>query len=433
MISLKRKLGFLEALSINIGEVVGSGIYMFPGLIFALVGAGGSIFVWILMGIAALLEALILMIYPYLYPDAGGWYVYLREGLPGELGRATSFLFGWYNLFLLPASTAAIAIGFSSYLNDLLKIPGGVLALASILTILVALANVLGVEIGGKLSDLLTGLKIIPLLIIGIAGLLMGSLFHLNFSDFKLDGLGIGMMMAWFTYSGFDASVPLAEETESGKRRIPLSLPLTVIAVMALYMLVVISAMASLPADLLAKSDAPLMDEAKVLGNWGVLVAILGASLSMAGACASEIISRPRVVYAMSRDGQFLKEFSKIHRRFLNPYTSIILYSVLMLLYELSGSYVWLVKMVTIPTLLFSLLMYLGIFRIKRHVEVPRLFGSLGHPITTVIVIAIYSYVIYSLFLDDPITSFISLIVVFTGLPFYIWWKRKWNRSKDIT
>ncbi len=433
MVSLKRRLGFVEALSINIGEVIGSGIYMFPGLIFALVGAGGSIFVWILMGIAALLEALILMIYPYLYPDAGGWYVYLREGLPGELGDAISFLFGWYNLFLLPASTAAIAVGFSSYLNELLKIPSGVVILASILTVLLALANILGVEVGGKLSDLLTGLKIIPLVIIGIAGLLVGSLFRLNFSDFKLSGLGLGMMMAWFTYSGFDASVPLAEETESGKRRIPLSLPLTVIAVMAIYMLVVVSAMASLPAGILAKSSAPLLDEGKALGEWGALLAILGASLSMAGACASEVISRPRVVYAMSRDGQFLKEFSKVHERFLTPYTSIILYSVLMLLYELSGSYVWLVKMVTIPTLLFSLLMYLGIFRVKRHVKVPKLFSSLGHPITTVIVIAVYSYVIYSLFLDDPLTSIVSLIVVFTGFPFYLWWRERWRSSKDTT
>ncbi len=425
--SLKRRLSFLEALSVNIGEVVGSGIYMFPGLIFALVGSGGSIFVWIVMGVAALLEALILMIYPYLYPDAGGWYTYLREGLPGELGRVTSFLFGWYNLFILPASTAAIAIGFSSYLNQLVSIPSGVVILASILTVLLALANILGVEIGGKLSDLLTGIKIVPLVLIGIAGLLLGSLSHLNLSDFRISGLGLGMMMAWFTYSGFDASVPLAEETEDGRRKIPLSLPVTVIAVMALYMLVVVSAIASLPADILAKSNAPLLDESKVLGSWGASIAILGASLSMAGACASEIISRPRVVYAMSRDGQFLRSFSKIHEKFLTPYASIALYSILMILYELSGSYVWLVKVVTIPTLIFSLLMYLGIFRLRRQVYVPRLFSSLGHPITTVIVIAVYSYVIYSLFLDDPLTSLLSLVVVFTGLPFYLWWKERWR------
>ena len=425
MALLRRRLGFLEALSVNIGEVVGSGIYMFPSLIFALVGAGGSIFVWVLMGIAALFEALILMIYPYLYPDAGGWYVYLREGLPGELGGLTAFLFGWYNLFLLPASTAAIAVGFSSYLNDLLNIPNGVVILASALTLILALANVIGVEIGGKLSVLLTILKIIPLLVIGVAGLLIGRLSRLNLSDFRVSGLGLGMMMAWFTYSGFDASVPLAEETKDGKRRVPLSLPVTVIAVMILYMLVVLSVMVSLPPEVLAKSNAPLLDEGKTLGGWGLLVAILGASLSMAGACASEIISRPRVIYAMSRDRQFISKFSIVHGKFSTPYASILLYTFLTLIYELSGSYVWLVEMVTIPTLLFSLIMYTGIFRLRKQFSLPRPFNSLGHPATTSIVLAVYSYVIYSLFLEDPFTSILSLIIVFMGIPFYILWRRR--------
>ncbi len=427
MATLKERLGFLETLSVNVGEVIGSGIYMFPGLIFALAGAGGSILVWILMGIATLLEALIMMVYPYLYPDAGGWYVYLREGLRGELGEATAFLFGWYNVFILPASTAAIAIGFSSYLNSLLQLPNGVVGMALVLTVFLALVNLVGVELGGKLSDFLTGLKIIPLILLGVAGLALGGGLHLDSLDFKLDGFGLAMMMAWFAYSGFDASVPLAEETKDGRVKIPLSLPVTVVLVMVLYVIVVLSTMTVLPPDILAKSEEPLLDEAKALGSWWPAIALLGASLSMAGSCASEVISRPRVTYAMARDGQFFRIFSQIHGRFLTPYTSILLYAFIMLIYELSGSYVWLVKMVTVPTLLFSLLMYLGIFRLKRYSEVPRPFNAIGHPITTAVVIAIYSYVLYSLFLDDPLTSSLSLIVVFAGLPIYIWWRARWR------
>src|SRR5262245_52309374 len=178
---LSRALGVVEAASIVVGTVIGTGIFLKPRVIATYLDSPELILaVWVVGGALSLLGALSYAELGAMYPEAGGEYVFMRE----IYGRAWGFLWAWtYFVCAKIGSIAALGAGFAIYLKAFVPLPGYLATLAAILAIAAVTAvNVAGVSAGGRLQALLTLLKVVSLL--GIMGLAFaapsGSWAHLT-------------------------------------------------------------------------------------------------------------------------------------------------------------------------------------------------------------------------------------------------------------
>src|SRR6202165_4067803 len=156
---LKRELGLVDTTMINVGTMIASAIFIVPATVAALVtGSAVMILVWVVGGVVSLLGALSVAELGAAYPEAGGQYAYLRE----PYGPMWGFLYGWANFAVInPASIAAIAVGFASYLGFFVTLSPGAIKIVAVLSILALTGlNCLGVRLGATTQNVLTFLKV---------------------------------------------------------------------------------------------------------------------------------------------------------------------------------------------------------------------------------------------------------------------------------
>ncbi|HEU4596553.1 MAG TPA: amino acid permease, partial [Pyrinomonadaceae bacterium] len=156
---LKRQIGLRTATALVVGEVVGVGIFLTPaGMAKSLGSPALVLVVWLLAGAMALCGALCYGELAARFPEAGGGYVYLREGY----GEGLAFLYGWMALVVMdPGITAALATGLGQYAGYIVGLsPAGAKAVGIAAILLLAAANVLGVRAGAWLMRWLTVLKL---------------------------------------------------------------------------------------------------------------------------------------------------------------------------------------------------------------------------------------------------------------------------------
>src|SRR5579863_2984095 len=151
MTTLIRTLRLRDILLLFIGSVIGSGIFLTPGLILKQVhgSVGLSMLVWVAGGVMSLLGALTYAELAAANPEAGGLYCYIRDGF----GRLPAFLYGWCLFFVIASGTiAALAHAFTSYLQEIIPLSQSQSSVVVVLMIAIVTAvNVWGTR---KSSDL---------------------------------------------------------------------------------------------------------------------------------------------------------------------------------------------------------------------------------------------------------------------------------------
>src|SRR5256885_14278887 len=156
---LKRQLGLLDSTMINVGTIIASAIFIVPSTIAAGLGATGpAILVWIVGGLVSLLGALSIAELGAAMPEAGGQYVYLTKAY----GPVWGYLYGWTaGVVINPASIAAIAVGFATYLGFFVPLAdSGIKAVAMVSIVALTVLNALGVKLGVLIQNVLTLIKI---------------------------------------------------------------------------------------------------------------------------------------------------------------------------------------------------------------------------------------------------------------------------------
>src|ERR1700739_1654550 len=173
---LTRSLRERDLLDLFVGSVIGSGIFLTPGLILRQLGGsvGYSLLVWLFGGVLSLLGALTYAELAAANPEAGGLYCYIRDAF----GRLPAFLYGWC-LFLVIASAtiAALARAFTTYLNEIIPVTRLEQTLVAILMIaVVTVINVWGTRKSSNLQNVTTLIKVGIIVVLGSVLLLLGFL-----------------------------------------------------------------------------------------------------------------------------------------------------------------------------------------------------------------------------------------------------------------
>lgn len=450
---LVRGLGPLEATTIIVGGVIGSGIFQAPSAIASNVGSPGmSLLVWLVCGILALCGGLCIAEMGAMLPRTGGQYVYIREAYRR---RWLTFIFGWSSFWIVwPVSIAAVANVFSAYLASVVNVvtadgavPGIVLgdgarALIACACVLALTAiNVIGVRWGGRVTNLFTFIKVAALgglILLGLILADMGSMAHFSplfggggaaVGGFALGAFGAAMVTGLFAYEGWTFSSYVAGEMRDPSRNIPLSIIAGIVFVILIYLAANFVYMLVLPFEQVQTSPWIAADVMKVLlGDWGALFISVGVMCSTFGGVNVQILVAPRLFYALSRDGLFFEGLSRVHPRFRTPAVSILTQGVLSALIALTPSYEQIIAYGSFTNYAFSIIAIGSVIVLRfTRPDAKRPYRAWGYPVTPLLFLAVITGYLVSLLtnMEFIYNTLIGLAIVAAGFPFYFYWEKK--------
>ncbi len=332
---LKRQLGFWDSVAINVGIIIGVGIFRTPGAVAQFVDSPPIIlFAWFLGGLIALLGVLCYAELSGRFPETGGTYIFLRE----SYGRLASFVFGWVEFSILrAASIAAVAYIFTAYLHNFISFgPGSEKAVTILVIAFFTAVNALGLKVGIGVQNTLSTLKILAIL--GITAVIFalvkaplaaaGAETAGTPSSHLWAGIAPAIIPILWSYGGWHQSTFMSGEFKDTKKALPYSLIASIAVVVAVYILINAAYLQALPVAEMAQSKAIASDILKQLfGPAGMVIITTVVLISAGGALNSTILTGARIPFAVAQDYSRCGWLAKIGHRFETPLRSLLLNS----------------------------------------------------------------------------------------------------------
>ncbi len=430
---LARRLGLFDATMIVMGGIIGSGIFMNPPVValqvhtpFLILGA------WVLGGLFALIAAFIWAELAALRPDVGGQYAYLREAFHPGL----AFLYGWVLLLVIQTGgMAAVAVTFARYFVELTYLPISSPYLAALVLAILTIINCLGVRAGSTVQSILMVLKILAIAMLVVCGFVFASrsenpsaLLDRSPSVDLLTAFGAALVPVIFSYGGWQTATFIAGEIKEPRKNLPRGLILGVTGVVVLYLAANVVYVSVLGTAGLAASSAPASDVMRrALGDMGARIIAAGIAISTAGFLSQSMLTAPRVYFAMAKDGLFFDVVGMVHPRTRAPVVAIALQGLLAIVIALLGTYERILNyVVSVDTIFFGLTACcIFVFRKREPAGVNRVPG---HPVTTILFIAVCWLVVINTVYRYPENTLIGIAILLAGIPAYLFWRWRSNR-----
>ncbi|MFB6236376.1 MAG: amino acid permease [Halopenitus sp.] len=329
--SLERDLSLYATITISIGAMIGSGIFVLPGLAAKKTGPS-VVLAYLLAGLLVMPAALSKAEMATAMPEAGGTYLYIDRAMGPLLGTIAG-IGAWLSLVF---KSAFALVGLGAYVLLLVAIPEYFLVVLSLgLGLLLIGVNIVGVKQSGRLQA-----TIVSLVLLSLAGFVLSGMTTVEqtkFHPFTTHG-NWGILTAtgfvFVSYAGVTKIASVAEEVENPGRNIPIAMISSVLVMMVVYTLTVFVVVGvSPPNDLMANDMLTPMALAaqQFAGQWGELTLAIVAVFALTSMANAGILSSSRFPFAMSRDALAPSRLSKVSSRFKTPIVSVLLTGVLML------------------------------------------------------------------------------------------------------
>ncbi len=440
---LSRDLGVSHASAVVVGTIIGSGIFLVPAEMMQDVGSAKLVYLaWVVGGLLSFAGALTYAELGAMKPQAGGEYVYVRDGY-GPLG---GFLYGWtWFVIAKPASVATIVTGlvrilgtfsvFSFFSVNVVSAPlavtwGQVVAITA--AILISFLNYLGIKKAGEFQLIFTLLKVA--IILGIVFVCFSGIGHApgrGWSNFAgsfggatggVAGFMAALVAALWAYDGWNDLNMVAGEVKQPERNIPIALIAGVAAVGLLYVLVNAGVQYVLPAEVIAASPRPASDAiALILGRVGAGIVSAGIAVSMLVTLNGTIMSGARVPFAMARDGYFFRSLAEVHPRFHTPSIAIAVQAALSILLLLVGAnFRQLFSLAIFAEWLFYMIAGSTVFLFRwREPNAVRPYRMWGYPVVPALFVLVATALLIYTFKNDWPNSGYGLLVILAGIPVF--------------
>jgi basic amino acid/polyamine antiporter, APA family len=436
---LARELNSFDATLIVMGGIVGTGIFVNPSVVAARAHTTPLILTaWGIGGALALFGGFIFAELAARRPQVGGLYAYMRDAFH----PVVAFGYGWTALLVSQSGGMALAaLTFALYFNPLG--PWHVPAIFSAVAILAifSLINCFGVREGGVTQNLFMLLKIVVIVALIVAGVLVAPIStHGPVPSMSATGLGLLAMLGTalipvlYAYDGWQTASFMSGELKDPRRTLSRGLVFGVLGVVALYMAVTIVCLRVLGPANLAVSSAPARDIMHLAGPfWEALIAI-GVGLSTLGFLSNQILTSPRIYYAMAEDGDFFASLAWLHPKTSAPVVAIAVQGAVAIVITLVATafeallagYQSILNGVTAIDFFFFVLAAAAVFVFRgrdrsagttgAEIEVP------GHPYTTALFAIVCSAVVIYTAYAYPADTLPAVAVLISGIPaFYIW------------
>lgn len=459
---LARELDFPAALSLTVGTIIGTGVFLKTAVMAQQVGSPGrTLLAWACAGILSLAGALVYAELGAMMPRAGGEYVFLKE----TYGDAVAFLYGWMRFAVGAAGSIAIySVGCAIFLSGVVAYDtvwvqktvhlfgsdmnwrfGTRQIVALIIIWLFSGLNCLGVALGGKTQTFLTTVKIgaIAAIVIGTFALSDTGTFANFATAASPTGAGVGafgaaMLAALWAYDGWNNLPMAAGEVKNPERNIPRSLIFGMAVVLAVYACANLAYFYALPmaevitANSTAHPDAPPVATKAALTAFGLAGAKLVSAafvLSSLGALNGSILTNARTPFAMARDGLFFPVFGKLNEKRV-PAGAILAQATWASVLAVSGTFDQLTDYVVFASWLFYALAVAGVFILRKRLpDADRPYRTLGYPVTPLLFIGVALWLIFNTIRSSPVEAGLGLGIIALGIPVLVW--RKTFKRKD--
>lgn len=424
----RRTLGLWSTTSLVVGHTLAVGIFLTPAeMVGALASPALTLGLWLACGAIVLAGALTFGELAARYPQAGGPYVYLREGW----GERIAFLYGWQSLLVMdPGLTAALATGLSQYLVVLWPIAAGseeLLAVVAVWTL--TLLNMSGLTFSARVLGLLTVLKLLALAAIVLTAFVFGDGNWSHFVPFAArrpgapsldEALALGLVGTFFSFGGFWEASRVAGEVREPGRNLPLALALGVGCVTLAYVVTTVAFMYLVPPEQAtsAVEFARRAGEA-MLGDTGPPMLAAVVVVSVAASVMALLIMAPRLYVAMSRDGLFPPALAAVRPGTQTPAGAMVLLACLASVYVLAGTFEQIVAFFLCTTLGFIALAAAALFVVRQREPGVMAFRSPGYPGGPALFVLLIVAVVGLVAVARPVQALAGFALVLLGLPAY--------------
>jgi APA family basic amino acid/polyamine antiporter len=329
--SSSRAIGFWTAVALVMGNMIGSGVFLLPA---SLASYGGlALAGWLVSATGAVFLAVVFARLARLHPDAGGPYAYTRRAF----GDLAGFLVGWGYWISVWSGCAALAVAFVGYLDPLLpslvRAPISAALLAVTAVWVLTAVNMWGMRAAGQVQVTTTVLKVLPLLVIGVAGAMYFRADHFAVATVSVRAtshsvLNVTTLTLWALLGLESATIPAASVRDP-ERTIPRATVTGTLVAAAIYIVSTIGVMSLVAPAVLAHTTAPFADAARVLmGDRAAVVVAVGAAISCFGALNGWILVMGQLPLAIAQDGLFPRMFGRVSSSG-TPASALVIGSVL--------------------------------------------------------------------------------------------------------
>jgi APA family basic amino acid/polyamine antiporter len=426
--ALRKELNLFDAISIVVGTIIGSGIFLIPNSIAIQLNSLGAVLaVWVIGGIVTIFGALSLAELGSMYPGAGGLCNYLREAY----GPLPAFLYAWGLLLIIHSgSIAALAAAFAIYAGQIFHLntlEERVLSAACIL--MLTAFSCLGVRGGKLLQNLVAVVKVGGLtgviLLLALKGLRPIHLFeatpNIASQGWSFSGFAIAMVAVLWTYEAWHVVSFVGGEMKRPQFDLPRALAVGCTIVMLIYVVANLCYYHVLSAAEIRSSQAvAALAVGKILGPFAQVFISILILISILGSMNGMILTGPRVYYAMGRDGVFPRIFGKICIRYQTPILALVVQGIWAAALAASGTYQQLFTDVIFTAWIFYGLAVAAVI-VLRHArpEISRPFRVPGYPWVCLLFCAAAVGLVASTVVERPAEALIGIGLVATGTPVY--------------
>jgi APA family basic amino acid/polyamine antiporter len=429
---LKKEIGLMEAMTMVIGVVIGSGIFFKASIVFSHAeNPFLGIMAWILGGIITMASALTVTEIATAIPKTGGVFAYLNELYGGK----TAFLFGWMqSLIYVPGVVAALSIVLVSQMTFFVDISPTMQKILAIMFIFfIIFINVLSTKLGSKVQLVSTGAKLIPIFAIIGYGLFKGTAqgfdaimigaSNLSSQSVNYTGLGAAILGTLWAYDGWVGVGNMAGEMRNPTKDLPKAIILGLLTTIAVYIAINVALINVMPLGAIIASEQVTSDAAVILfGKIGASIIAGGIIISIFGALNGYLMTGVRVPFAMAQSGlmPFSKKIGRVDPRFGTPTNAFLFQGTLASIYVLSGSFETLTNLAMFMVWVFFVMTVAGIFILRKSTaDKPRSYSVPLYPFVPLVGILGGIYVIISTLMTHLSSSLIGILITLLGLPVY--------------
>lgn len=445
--SLQKSIGLMTAITIVIGTIIGSGVFVKPAVVLTHAGTSNlAILAWVVGGVLTLAAGLTIAEVGAQIPKTGGLYAYIRD----IYGPFWGFLTGWVQTIIYgPAIIVSLVLFFGILVTNFFNISNDLSVwIGFIALIFLTLVNILGTKFGGLMQNITTIAKLIPVIAIIVFGLLWGDegIFGKDVTSLiKTDGeinFGRAVLATLFAYDGWIMLTNMTGEMKKPQKNLPLAMLIGLSVVTLAYVLINISVFHVIPAEkLVGLGNTASAEAAKSLfGDIGSKIVNIGVIISIFGCLNGKIITFPRIPFAMAEDGllPLHKYVGYISPKLKSPLGALmtvfgisVILIILTILFPNTVNADYLSEVTIFIIYLFYMMAFVGLFILrKQNKGTKREYSVPLYPFVPLLALFGGAFIIINTLISDFMGSLYSLIILAIGVPVYMYLnKNKQRRS----
>lgn len=421
----------------GLGVIIGAGIFILTGIASANYSGPALVISFAIAGTACLFTALCYAEFASMVPVAGSAYTYSYV----TLGELLAWIIGWDLILEYLVIVAAVAVGWSGYIVNLLTalglnlpaqlinppgVEGGFINLPAVIVIAILSALLIkGTKESSRFNTVIVMIKLAVILIfISIGVNYINPANYQPFLPFGWSGVFKGAAIIFFAYIGFDAITTAAEEVKNPRRTFPIAILGSLLISTVLYISVTFILNGMVPYYLFNETAAPVAFVLQRVGiSWAEIVISVGALAGITSVLLVGFFGQTRVFFAMSRDGLLPPFFSKLHKSFKTPINSIILVGIVASIIAAFFPITEIAELVNIGTLAAFIIVSASVIVLRRQrPDLDRPFKTPFVPMVPVLAILFCLFLVAEL---PTVTHLRFIIWLAIGLCIYYFYSRK--------